>query len=100
MDIEQIRSEYFNQIYTMPQFVDAIHKIPNNFLAILCLESAETHRICEAPRYSLMRSIVDHATKREQEYTAFPVNIYDMCAEVEHEFTLRFFNTDGYIKWN
>ena len=100
LDIEQIRIEYFDCVYTMSQFADAIHKIPNNFLSILCLESAETHRLGVTPQNSLMRSIINRVTDCELRPIEYPVNAHQMCIEIEHEFTMRFFSADGYIKWN
>lgn len=100
MDIEQIRLEYFGVVYTMPQFIDVIHKVPNNILSLLCEESAETHRLGMTPQDSLIRAIIDHILEYDQRPIKFPVNAHQMCQEIEHEFTMRYFNADGYIEWN
>ena len=100
MDIEQVRIEYFDEVYTMPQFIETIHKVPNSVLDILCLESAETHRLGMTPQYSVIRAIIDHILEYDQRPIKFPVNAHQMCQEIEHEFTMRFFNADGYIKWD
>ena len=98
--VDEIRTFYFSDVYTMPQFIETIHKVPNNVLAILCLESAETHRLGMTPQDSVIRSIIDHILEYDQRPIEFPVNAHQMCREIEHEFTMRYFNVDGYIKWD
>ena len=98
--VDEIRTFYFSDVYTMPQFIETIHKVPNNVLAILCLESAETHRLGMTPQDSVIRSIIDHILEYDQRPITFPVNAHQMCREIEHEFTMRYFNAEGYIKWD
>lgn len=84
----------------MPQFTETIHKVPNDILSLLCEESAETHRLGMTPQDSVMRTIIDHILEYDQRPIEFPVNAYQMCQEIEHEFTMRYFNAEGYIKWD
>ena len=100
MNAETVRTEFFSGVYTMSQFTDAIHKVPNNILSLLCEESAETHRLGMTPQDSVMRTIIDHILEYDQRPIEFPVNAHQMCQEIEHEFTMRYFNAEGYTKWD
>ena len=100
MDAETIRIEFFSGVYTMPQFTDSIHKVPNNILSLLCEESVETHRLGMTPQDSIIRAIIDHILEYDQRPIKFPVNAHQMCQEIEHEFTMRHFNAEGYTKWD
>ena len=98
--VDEIITFYFSYVYTMPQFTETIHKVPNIVLDVLCIESAETHRLGMTPQDSVMRTIIDHILEYDQRPIEFPVNAYQMCQEIEHEFTMRYFNAEGYIKWD
>lgn len=100
MNAETVRTEFFSGVYTMMQFTDAIHKVPNNILSLLCEESLETHRLGMTPQDSVMRIIIDHILEYDQRPIKFPVNAHQMCREIEHEFTMRYFNAEGYKQWD
>ena len=85
---------YFKDVRDMNDFNKALQTIPFETLCVLGKEVCYINEKCYADENCILYMIIKE--NEFNKYRSFPVNVYNMCSQIEHEFLIRYFKEEHF----
>ena len=84
----QLFKQYFRHVTNMSEFTETIKQVPFETLCVLAEEvKVVNDKGCISENTIIYQIIKEHGFDK---FITFPVNLYNMCSQIEHTFLIRY----------